>query len=404
VADEFTKSYEWGGLRAVETYDVVVVGVGGMGSAAVYQLARRGVAVLGLEQFDIPHEFGSSHGISRIIRLAYAEHPDYVPLLRRAYELWRQLENLAGERLLITTGGIDAGLENSATVRGVLRCCAIHHLPHERFSAAALRRRYPGYRLASNMVAVYQPDAGFLLSERCIVAHVGAAQKLGAEIRARERVIEWHKAKRWLVIRTDRTSYRAKKMVVTAGPWARTLVTELSDLAVPERQVLIWTQPLRPEFFGLGSFPVFNMEAPEGRFYGCPVYANPGFKLGKYNHRRERIDDPDRMDRRCYPEDEEILRSAIRRYFPDANGPTMAMRTCLFTNSPDAHFMLDLHPRCPQVAIAAGFSGHGFKFCSVVGEIMSDLAVDGNTRWDISLFRLHRFRRELTKRSGLIDN
>jgi sarcosine oxidase len=376
----------------METYDVAVIGVGGMGSAALYRLAQRGARVLGLEQFDIPHELGSSHGISRIIRLAYAEHPKYVPLLRRAYQLWRELENQVGERLLIITGGVDAGLENSAMVKGVLRCCAIHHLPYELLSAAALRRRFPGYRLRPNMVAVYQPDAGFLLSERCVVAHVVAAQKLGAEIHARERVIAWHQAKKWLVITTDRTTYHAKKLVITAGPWARDLVPELRDLAVPERQVLIWTQPLRPEFFRLGSFPVFNMQAPEGRFYGCPVYGIPGFKLGKYNHRREPVDDPGQMDRRCYPEDEEILRDGIRRYFPDAGGPTMAMKTCLFTNSPDEHFILDFHPKWPQVAIAAGFSGHGFKFCSVVGVIMSDLALDENTRWDISLFRLDRFR------------
>jgi sarcosine oxidase len=377
----------------MDTYDVVVVGVGGMGSATVYQLARRGVRVLGLEQFDIPHELGSSHGISRIIRLAYAEDPRYVPLLRGAYELWRELENRAGERLLIITGGIDAGFEDSATVKGALRACAIHHLPHELLTAAALRRRFPGYRLRANMVGVYQPDAGFLLSERCIVAHVMAAQELGAEIHARERVIEWREAKKWLVITTNRGIYRAKKLVITAGPWARALVPELRHLAVPERQVLIWTQPRRPEFFRLGSFPVFNMQAPEGRFYGYPIYAIPGFKLGRYNHRRERVEDPDHMDRGCYPQDEEILRVPISRYFPDADGPTMGMRTCLFTNSPDEHFILDLHPEWPQVAIAAGFSGHGFKFCSVVGEIMSDLAVDGSTRWDINLFRLDRFQK-----------
>jgi sarcosine oxidase len=374
----------------MDTYDVVVVGVGGMGSATIYQLARRGIRVLGLEQFDIPHELGSSHGV-RIIRLAYAEDPKYVPLLRRAYELWRELENRAGECLLVTTGGIDAGLAGSATVKGALQSCAIHHLSHETLSAASLRRRFPGYRLGSNMVGVYQPDAGFLLAERCIVAHVVAAQELGAEIHARERVIQWHDAKKGLVITTHRGRYHAKKMVITAGPWARVLVPELNELAVPERQVLLWTQPLRPEFFRVGRFPVFNMQAPEGRFYGVPTYAIPGFRIGRYNHRRERVNDPDHMDRACYPEDEEILRIGIRRYFPDADGPTMGMRTCLFTNSPDEHFILDLHPEWPKVLIAAGFSGHGFKFCSVVGEIIADLAVDEDTRWDISLFRLDRF-------------
>jgi sarcosine oxidase len=375
----------------MDAYDVVVIGVGGMGSATVYQLARRGVRVLGLEQFDIPHELGSSHGVSRIIRLAYAEDPRYVPLLRRAYELWRALENRVNERLLIITGGIDAGAEDSATVQGSLRSCAMHHLPHELLSALNITRRFPGYRLATSMVGVYQPDAGFLLAERCVVGHVIAAQELGAEVHARERVVEWRADQQSVRIVTDRNEYQAKKLIITAGPWARTLVPELSERAAPERQVLLWTQPLLPELFRAEAFPIFNMQAPDGRFYGYPIYSVPGFKIGKYHHRGERVEDLDQMDRAAYPEDEEVLRVAIRRYFPDADGPTMAMRTCLFTNSPDEHFILDLHPKWPQVSVAAGFSGHGFKFCSVIGEIMADLALDGKTRWDISLFRLDRF-------------
>jgi sarcosine oxidase len=371
-------------------FDVIVVGVGGMGSAAVYHLTRRGAKVLGLEQFDIPHEMGSSHGVSRVIRLAYAEHPNYVPLLRRAYELWRELENQIGERLLIITGGIDAGAPDSATVKGSLESCAIHHLAHEVLDAASLARRFPGYRLPSTMAAVYQPDAGFLLPERCIVAHVEAARKLGADVHAAESVLGWEIAGERVSVTTNRATYQAKKMVVTAGAWMRTLLPELRDVAVPERQVLIWTQPLRPESFRLGAFPVFNMEVPEGRFYGFPVYGVPGFKIGKYHHRRERVD-PDQMDRDCHPEDEAVLRVGIRRYFPDADGPTLAMKTCLFTNSPDEHFILDLHPEYPQVATVSACSGHGFKFCSVVGEIMADLVLDGRTRFEIGMFRLNRF-------------
>lgn len=372
------------------TYDLIVIGVGGMGSATVYHAARRGLKVLGLEQFDIPHAQGSSHGVNRIIRLAYYEHPSYVPLLRRAYELWRELENRVGERLLIITGGIDAGREDSRTIQGSLLSCKQHHLPHEQLDAAALRRRFPGYQLAADMVGIYQPDAGFLLSERCIVAHVAAAQELGAEVHARERVLAWHVEDQGVSVTTTRDTYRARKLVVTAGAWARTIVPALQHVAVPERQVLIWTQPLKPEYFRLGAFPVFNFEAPEGRFYGFPVYGIPGFKLGKYHHRNERVDDPDRMDRECHPEDEEVLRVGIRRYFPDADGPTMALKACLFTNSPDEHFILDRLPESPHVGVAAGFSGHGFKFCSVIGEIMTQLVVEGGTRHDIRLFRLDR--------------
>jgi sarcosine oxidase len=372
------------------TYDVIVVGIGGMGSAAVYHLARRGVKLLGLEQFDIPHERGSSHGISRIIRLAYAEHPDYVPLLRRAYRLWRELETIVDERLLYITGGIDAGYEESGTVKGSLASCELHGLPHERLDAVSLNRRFPGYRLADDMVGIYQPDAGFLLPERCIIAHVVAAQQLGAEVHARERVMEWHIDDKDVTLTTNRDTYRARKMIVTAGPWARSIVPLLEHLAVPERQVMLWTQPRRPEYFRLGTFPIFNLEAPEGRFYGFPVHGVPGFKIGKYHHRSERVDDLDHMDRECHLADEEALRVGIRQYFPDADGPTMGMKTCLFTNSPDEHFILDRLADTPNVGIAAGFSGHGFKFCSVVGEIMTELMLDATTRLNIEMFRLNR--------------
>ncbi len=371
-------------------YDAIVIGLGAMGSAAVYHLARRGLTTLGLEQFDIPHERGSSHGVNRIIRLAYWEDPAYVPLLRRAYELWRELENLTGERLLIITGSVDAGLESSKTVKGALLSCELHHLPHETLDAGALHRRFPGYCLPGDMVAVYQPDGGFVLSERAIIAHVMAAQEWGATVHAREQVLDWAPHGDGVQVRTARGTYTANRLVVAAGPWAAKLVPALAPVAVPERQVLIWVHPLRPEHFRLGVFPVFNLQAPEGHFYGFPVYGIPGFKLGKYHHRRERAD-PDHMDRDIHPEDEEVLREGIRRYFPDANGPTMALKTCLFTNSPDEHFILDTHPHVSQVCLAAGFSGHGFKFASVVGEIMADLATESRSALDLSRFRLHRF-------------
>ncbi len=382
-------------------YDVIVVGVGGMGSAAVYHLARRNASVLGLEQFDIPHDLGSSHGISRIIRLAYSEGPFYVPLLVRAYELWRELEDLAGERLLVMTGGLDAGTKDSETVTGVLEACAVHGLQHEILDARSLNERFPGYHLAKDMVGVFQSESGFLLPERCIVAHVQAAQALGAEVHGRERVVHWEVKGNTVSVSTDRRTYRARKLVITAGPWAASLLPALAPVAVPQRQVLIWTQPLRnPEHFATGAFPIFNLESPEGRFYGFPVYSVPGFKIGKYYHRRQRVD-PDHMDRDCHPEDERVLRKGIRKYFPDADGPTMAMKTCIFTNTPDTHFILDRHPAHPQVAIAAGFSGHGFKFCSVIGEILAQLALDGTTPHDILPFAMDRPRiRRTLARSG----
>jgi sarcosine oxidase len=372
------------------SYDTIVIGLGGMGSAALFHLARRGARVLGIEQFGIAHELGSSHGRSRIIRLAYAEHPDYVPLLRRAYVLWRELEAHAGERLLVMTGSIDAGLEESTIILGALGSCAVHDLPHEVLEPEALARRFPGYRLRRNMVAVFQPDGGFLVPERCIAAHVSAARALGADVHTEEKVTAWTADDGQVTVTTNRSTYRAHKLVMTAGPWTRKLVRSLDHLAVPERQVMLWTQPIEPALFEAGHFPVFNMETPEGRFYGFPLDDNGAFKIGKYHHRRERVDDPDSMDRECHAEDEAVLREGLRRYFPAADGPTAGTKTCFFTNSPDEHFIIDRLPDAPKVAIAAGCSGHGFKFCSVIGEILADLALDGGTQHGIDLFRLDR--------------
>jgi sarcosine oxidase len=378
----------------VTHYDAIVLGVGGMGSAALYHLARRGLRALGIERYNIPHEMGSSHGLTRIIRLAYYEHPSYVPLLRRAYELWRQLENTVQERLLIITGSIDASPEDGEVFRGSKASCDIHHLPHEVLGYRELNTRFPGYRLSRGMAAVYQPDGGFLLSERCIVAHVMAAQELGAEVHGRERAIGWEPKGDGVALQTDRERYSADRLVICSGAWGAKLVPELAALAVPERQVLAWFQPTRPALFRVHAFPVFNMSVEEGRYYGFPIYGIPGFKVGRYHHLEQRVD-PDQMDREAHREDEAVLRSFTARYFPDATGPTMSLKTCLFTNTPDEHFILDLHPELPQVCIAAGFSGHGFKFCSVVGEIMADLAQRGRSQHNLDLFRLQRFQETL---------
>jgi sarcosine oxidase len=373
-------------------YDAIVLGVGGMGSAALYHLAHRRLRVLGIERYNIPHEMGSSHGLTRIIRLAYYEHPSYVPLLRRAYELWRQLENTVQERLLIITGSIDASAEDGEVFKGSKASCDIHHLPHEVLDSRDLHRRFPGYQLPQDIAAVYQSDGGFLLSERCIVAHVMAAQELGAEVHGQEQVLGWEPKDDGVALRTDRDHYSADKLVICAGAWGAKLVPELTALAVPERQVLAWFQPRRPALFRVQTFPVFNIAVEEGHYYGFPLYGIPGFKVGRYHHLEQRVD-PDHMDRQANRDDEEVLRRFTARYFPDAEGPTMSLKTCLFTNTPDEHFILDLHPQWPQVCMAAGFSGHGFKFCSVVGEIMADLAQSGCSPHNLDLFRLQRFQK-----------
>jgi len=361
-----------------------------MGSATLFHLARRGLRVLGLERFDLVHEYGSSHGLTRIIRLAYWEHPTYVALLRRAYELWRELETLAGERLLHITGSVDAGPEGGAIFEGALRSSEFHGLAHEVMDGAELHRRFPGYRLPRQIRCLYQPEGGFLLPERCDVAHIGLALARGAELRCREPVLEWGAGSGRVWVRTARGRYEAGRLVICAGPWASKLVPELDGLAVPERQVLAWLLPGRPEYFRLGAFPVFNLEVEEGRYYGFPSFLIPGFKFGKYHHRGEQVD-PDAVNRQPEPEDEELLRAFARRYFPDGAGPTIMLKACLFTNSPDRHFILDHHPAHQEVAVAAGFSGHGYKFCSVIGEVMADLVQGGQARHDTEFFRLKRF-------------
>ncbi len=373
----------------MQHFDAIVAGMGGMGSATAYQLARRGLNVLGLEKRNLVHEMGSSHGQTRIIRLAYYEHPSYVPLLFRAYELWRQLENLTGERILFVTGGLDAGSPDGRIVRGSLAACKEHSLRHELLDADQLRQRFPGVCLPKGMVSVFSPDSGFVLSERAITLYTRLALDHGTEIHAREPVTGWEVLSDSVQVRTPASTYSADRLIVSAGAWTAKLMPFLSSILQPERQALIWTRPTNPELFRLGAFPVFNLESSEGQFYGFPLHDFPGFKLGRYHHRNEKVD-PDAMDRDCHPEDEAVLRQGIARYFPQANGPTLALKACLFTNTPDEHFILDAHPESDRVLIAAGFSGHGFKFCSVVGEIMAELAANGATRHNLGLFRIDR--------------
>ncbi len=372
------------------SYDAIVIGLGGMGSATAAHLARRGWRVLGLEQFDLLHERGSSHGLTRIIRLAYHEDPSYVPLLRRAYELWHALEADVQERLLITTGSLEGGPEDGQTFQGALHAAEQHELQHEVLDAFHIQERYPAYRLPPGTRAVYQPDGGFLLAERTILAHVNVALRYGAELRFRQRVLGWRADADGVTVETDAGTEEADRLVICAGAWARSLVPMLHDLAVPERQVLVWLQPLRPELFAPEAFPVFLLDVEEGSFYGFPVHDVPGFKFGRFHHLRQPID-PDDPDRSAGPDDEGLLRSFAQRYFPDGAGPTLMLKACMFVNSPDEHFIIDTLPETPSVSVAAGFSGHGYKFCSVVGEILADLAMHGSTRHDIGLFRLNRF-------------
>ncbi len=370
-------------------FNTIVIGVGGMGSAACYQLAKRGQRVLGIERFDIPHDLGSSHGYTRIIRLAYYEHPSYVMLLKRAYELWHEIEQRSGVQVYYKTGSLDAGPADSWVFKGSLRSCVEFELEHEVLTGKEVNQRFPGYELPHDILALLQPDGGFITPEIATVHYVEAAHELGAEIHGRETVLGWEPRGDGVRVVTDRAEYEADSLVITAGAWNSRMLPFLNGLAVPERQVLAWLHPERPELFRPSNFPVFNLLVPEGRYYGFPVFAVPGFKFGIYHHFQEQ-GMPEQLDHEPTWRDEQALREFAARYFPMGAGPTMTLKTCMFTNSPDRHFIIDLHPDYPQVSFAAGFSGHGYKFASVIGEIMADLAERQDCRHDISLFSIER--------------
>lgn len=373
-------------------YDTIVIGVGGMGSATAYHLAKRGKRVLALEQFGIGHNMGSSHGTARIIRLAYNEHPDYVPLMRRAYELWRDLQTEHGTQLLHITGGLEMSRPDGPVVGGAIASCKQHDLPYETLTPVDVSRRFPGVTLPHDFAAVFQPDAGFVMSEQAILAHVMVAQSHGADIRAHEPVVEWSATPGGdgVSVTTSRGTYEAASLVIAAGAWANKLVPSLGGNARPQRQVLGFFQPHEPALYDIQKFPIFILDCEEGNYYGHGPHGVPGFKIGRFYH-REQWTDPDNQQRAIEDADEEVLRRAVRRYFPQANGATLSLIPCMFTMTPDRFFIIDTLAETPQVSVAAGFSGHGYKFCSVVGEVMADLAAERTTRHDIDMFAMARF-------------
>lgn len=371
------------------SWDVIVVGAGAMGSATAWELSKRGKRVLLLEQFEPAHDRGSSHGLTRIIRLAYFEHPSYVPLLRRAFELWRELEHESGRQLLHVVGSIDAGHISSRTVSGSLNSCQVHGLKHELLDSAELTRRFPGYQLPPDCVAVLQPDGGFLVPEACIQSFVELANNRGATTITGTRVTDIKTTSGGGVkVRAGGTVYEADQLVVAAGAWVGKLIPPLAPLLVPERQVLAWFEIQDRDLFAPQRFPVFNLDQPSGHWYGFPEFGVPGFKFGCYHHFNEVVD-PDSDEWRSVNErDIELLRQGVSAFFPAANGKVLSSTTCLFTNTSDEHFLIDRIADSPQIILASPCSGHGFKFASVVGEIVAELATSGATRHDISMHRM----------------
>jgi sarcosine oxidase len=376
-------------------YDAIVIGVGAMGAASCAFLARRGARVLGLDRYAIPNTMGTSHGATRVLRLCYYEHPDYVPLLRRGHELWHELNEGRGpanEPLLELTGGLYMGRPDDAFIGGTLEAARLHDLPHERLDHAALATRFPQFVVPDDHVGVLEPEAGLLRPERIIAAYAARARADGAELHADEAVRSWEADAGGVVVRTDRGSYTAAQLVICAGPWTAALAGELGVELTVSRQLFAWVRPRRPEPLRIGRLPIWGIDDPDGYFfYGFPMHPDePGLKIAR--HHVGPPADPDTIDRSIAPEDETDVRLAVARHLPDARGPIESMAVCMYTNTPDAHFVIDRHPAHENVHVAAGFSGHGFKFASVVGEVMADLALRGGTAHPVGFLGLDRFR------------
>lgn len=366
-------------------YDVAVIGLGGMGGAAAYRLAGRGLRVVGLERFGPAHDRGSSHGDSRIIRQAYFEHPAYVPLLRRAYELWRETERASGADLLTITGGLFIGPPDAVTVTGALASARQWGLEYAYLDAAAIARRFPTFRPGPDDVAVYEPYAGYVVPEAAVRANLDLAAAAGADLRFGERVTGWAADGDGVRVTTAAGAYDADRLVIAAGAWAPGLLAELNLPLTVERQVMHWFQVDDPAAFAAPGHPIYVWEDATGdQVYGFGV--RPGDTAAKVAFfRRPNATDPDHVDRTVHNAEIAEIRDHMATRIPGLRAHAAAT-TCLYTLTPDHHFVLGPHPARPNVTIAAGFSGHGFKFVPVIGEILADLATTGGTSHDIGLF------------------
>lgn len=372
-------------------YDIIIAGLGAMGSASAYHLAASGLRVLGLDRFTPPHTLGSSHGESRIIREAYYEHPLYVPLVQRAYELWAELEAQTRQQLFLQTGGLMLGPETGALVRGALLSARTHRLAHELLDAREVQRRYPAFHLTQEMVGVWEPRAGVLFPEKCIAAHLQLTQRRGATLHGEEVVLSWQKEGEGVLVVTNKGKYSTSKLVISAGAWVQTLLPELALPLHCTRQPLFWFEPrAQAEPFAPKNFPIYILEhEPERYFYGFP---NLGEGCKAAIHHEGEATQADSVRREVSDEEVMPLRSLLERFLPAANGLLRKTAVCLYTNTPDMHFVLDYYPENSNVLIVSPCSGHGFKFSSAVGEMVRQLVVEGKTDFDLMPFRLGRMR------------
>ena len=370
-------------------YDAIVLGLGAMGSATAYHLARRGTRVLGLDAYPRGHTQGSSHGRSRIIREAYFEAPEYVPLVQRAYHLWRELEAECGQALLTLTGGLNLGAPESELVTGALASARQHQLPYEYLNAAEITARFPGFRPPEDAVAVYEPNAGILAPEACVGAHLDLAMRHGAVLQFNEPVRHWSADGAGVRVDTAQGTYQAARLVIAAGPWSAAVLAGLGLPLTVQRIVNVHFAPAEPDRFAPGRCPIYILSVLEGEYYGFPALPGQGVKFGR--HDTGEVCTPATIRRMVDEGEVAALRAVLDRYLPGAGGDALWTLTCMYTNTPDRHFILDRHPAHEQVVYGCGFSGHGFKFSSVIGEILADLALDGATKHPIGFLSATRF-------------
>ncbi|HUY09415.1 MAG TPA: N-methyl-L-tryptophan oxidase [Candidatus Dormibacteraeota bacterium] len=370
---------------------VVVVGLGAMGSAAAFHLARRGAQVTGLEAFGPAHDRGSSHGESRIIRQAYFEGTGYVPLVLRAYQLWRELEVLSAERLLETTAGLMIGAPDGEVVAGSLESARKWGIPHRLLTAGEVGREFPAIRPQPDQVGLVELEAGVLAPESSVLAHLRQAARLGAQLHFGERVLDWDASDAGVEVRSESRRYRADRLVLTGGAWSEQLL-RLPELQLRvERQVMVWFAPSDIGPFTPPLCPVYLFELPDGaQYYGVPTRDGRTAKAARHYGGEETT--AETVRREVTASDIETVRAGLAETIPMlSSAPLARSATCLYTNSLDKHFVIGLHPSSALVSLATGFSGHGFKFSPVVGEVMADLAEGGQTAHPIADFDPTRF-------------
>jgi sarcosine oxidase len=388
----------------MQHFEVIVLGIGGVGSAALDQLAQRGVRALGIDRFHPPHDQGSTHGHTRVIRQAYFEHPDYVPLLAQSYRLWHSLEQRAGKHLYHEVGLIEIGPNDGIVVPGVLRAATEHNLTVHNLTPKEIISRWPGLGVASDVAGVFEPAAGYLLVEDCVAAHLSIAEAAGATLVTGTTVHAWTATEGEVRVQTDRGEFAANRLIITAGPWAAQLLADLNIPISIRRKSLFWFATDKPEYDVSAGFPVFLFEIPHrfsleqtpnshSVFYGFPKIDHRGVKLAEHGGGRA-VDDPLVVDRSIDLNEQQRLSKVLTEWLPGVTRRVTDHAVCLYTMSPDEHFVVDRHPIHPQVVFAAGLSGHGFKFTPALGSALADLALDGKTRLPIDFLSLARLRFE----------